>query len=295
MKIAILTCQKILELPESEKPLVAALEERGAEAICVDWRDHNANWSAFDGVIPKLCWDYYRHIDEFLALLEQLDQLRIPCLNPSNIIRWNCRKRYLHHLEKAGNLVAPTIFIQQDQAELGLKSLYETSWQKIVLKPEVSAGSYLTKVLDLQQDNLEPTLKEVLKHGDAMIQPFFSEIADHGEISLVFIGGTYCHGVLKKPKSGDFRSQPQFGADVAPISYNRDWIHEARSILEAIPFDAADQLIYSRVDGFLRDGKFVLMELELIEPYLFLEHGSSESVNVLARTICDRLNLFKNK
>jgi hypothetical protein len=106
----------------------------------------------------------------------------------------------------------------------------------------------------------------LLASGDALVQPYVEEIGRRGEWSFVFFGGSYSHAVLKVAAEGDFRVQHEFGGDVRVESPARSLVDAAEKVARWIPRPWA----YARVDGVEVEGRLMLMELELIEPFLFL-------------------------
>jgi hypothetical protein len=103
-----------------------------------------------------------------------------------------------------------------------------------------------------------------LQKNGYLVQPFSRAIHD-GEYSLIFIGGQYSHAALKKPKSGDFRVQHDWGGSFGAASAKGDLVEAASAVLQVLPSAPA----YARIDGVLEQGEFLLMEAELIEPDLF--------------------------
>ena len=103
-----------------------------------------------------------------------------------------------------------------------------------------------------------------------MIQPFLTEVPNHGEWSLVFVGGEYSHSVLKRAAPGDFRVQWQYGGTATSAEPHAEVLKAATKIIGSL--ERAD---YARVDGIVCGDDFVLMELELIEPVLFLRLGNA--------------------
>jgi glutathione synthase/RimK-type ligase-like ATP-grasp enzyme len=98
-----------------------------------------------------------------------------------------------------------------------------------------------------------------------MVQPFVNAIVDEGEYSLFYFGGVYSHTILKSPKRGDFRVQEEHGGRITAVAPEHDLRETADNIVASI-----SQLLYARVDLVRNDsGKFLLMELELIEPALY--------------------------
>lgn len=99
-----------------------------------------------------------------------------------------------------------------------------------------------------------------------MLQPFVKEVAEIGEYSYIFFKENFSHAILKTAKSGDFRVQHFFGGSIQNIVPD---IKELTYIQKLVD-EFAKNSLYARVDGVWIEGVFYLMELELIEPYLFL-------------------------
>jgi glutathione synthase/RimK-type ligase-like ATP-grasp enzyme len=188
----------------------------------------------------------------------------VKALNPAAILRWNTTKTYLADLEAAGVPVAPTIFVDHADDAVVARARAELGADTIVVKPQVSGGSHETVKLSAG-DRLVggPT-------GAAMIQPFLPSVSGEGEISLLYFDGVFSHGIGKVAKAGDFRVQPQFGSTIGPITPPEGALDVAEAVLAATP----GQLTYCRIDLIRHpDGTLRVMELEAIEPDLFLEHA----------------------
>jgi len=120
--------------------------------------------------------------------------------------------------------------------------------------------------------------------GEMLVQPFADEVPRHGEYSFTFIDGAFSHATIKRPSRGEFRVQTEHGGSVDPIDVNESLVSQARQVIGALP----ETPLYARVDGIVRGGAFLLMELELIEPNLFLDYQSG-ATDRLARAIAARL------
>jgi len=118
-----------------------------------------------------------------------------------------------------------------------------------------------------------------------MVQPFLDAIGIEGEWSLVFFAGEFSHAVLKRPAPGDFRVQDEHGGTAAPGRPPAGVIESARRALEAV----SEPWIYARVDGCAPGGVFQLLELEMLEPTLYLDTGP-EPAGHFARTIVAALS-----
>ncbi|AUX42151.1 hypothetical protein SOCE26_035780 [Sorangium cellulosum] len=252
----------------------------GVEMTAVRWRDPEVDWSRFDVVVPKGCWDYVERSAEFFAWLDRLRDLGTRLVNPLELIRWNSDKRYLLDLRRAGVSVAPLVYVEQGAPADLRAELSSLGWGELVFKPAISAGAYRTlRASSLDAEGVAEQVETILRDSGLLVQPFFLEIPRDGEWSLLFFGGVFSHALLKVPSRGDFRSQPMFGATATAKDPPPALLAQATAVIEALPGEAA----YARVDGFLRDGALQIMEVELIEPYLYLEHGGP----LAARRFCE--------
>ncbi|MGH7658246.1 MAG: ATP-grasp domain-containing protein, partial [Gemmatimonadales bacterium] len=231
------------------------------------WNDPGVRWERFEAVVVRSCWDYHHRHDKFLEWTESLERLGVPLWNPAPVLRWNSDKTYLRHLQNCGIPVVPTRWIEPG-SELRLDALLEeTGWDDVVLKPTISASAHETWRTSRAEAGENKARFRALAAGSAfMLQPFVNEVAAEGEWSLVFLGGTFSHAVMKRPRPGDFRVQPEHGGTVDPVVPCLELIDAAKSALKAVP----GELLYARVDGCLMNGRFCIMEVELIEPSLFL-------------------------
>lgn len=242
--------------------LTAALSGAGLEVVSMEWP--RAAEAEADAVLPLLAWGYHQDAADWLAMLDILEAKGVRALNPAAILRWNTTKTYLADLEAAGVPVVPTVFVDRVDDTVVAAARTELGDGTLVVKPQVSGGSHETV-------KLEPG--EALvggPSGAAMIQPFLPSVSGEGEISLLHFGGVFSHAVGKVAKAGDFRVQPQFGSTIWPITPPPGALDVAQAVLAATP----GRLTYCRVDLIRHpDGTLRVMELEAIEPDLFLEHA----------------------
>ena len=238
--------------------------------------------SGYDLVMPLVAWGYHLDYARWLALLDRAEAERWPMINPPALLRWNGDKAYLAELAQGGVSTVPTLAVEAfSDADLEQARLrFGSDW--LVIKPPVSASATGTHRLGPNDDL--PTESR----GRAMIvQPLIEEIARTGEYSLMLFDGEYSHSVVKRPKSGDFRVQPHLGGVTLPSEAPPGGVELAKQALAAAPARATYARIDIVPDG---DGKLLIMELELIEPALFLDHAPdggaafTRSVLKLART-----------
>lgn len=265
-RVALVTSSDLPSLYGDEQQLPAGFAEAGVDAQPVVWSDPEVAWSRYDAVVIRSTWDYFQRIDEFVAWLDRMERDGVALYNPVPLVRWNFDKRYLAELAARGVRIVPTRFFDVG-ARVDLPSLLrDAGWNEAIVKPAVSGGAWRTHRFGIDEaPAVQRELDEILRGSGALVQPFLEEIARIGEHSLFFFGGRFSHAVVKTPASGDFRVQAQFGGTHRPIEPPPAMLQAAREVLERLPTEA----LYARIDGVERDGRFELMEVEVIEPYLF--------------------------
>jgi hypothetical protein len=247
------------------------------------WTDAG-DLSGFDLILPLLAWGYQRDTVRWFRALDLWEAGGLPFANPITLLRWNTDKDYLFDLEAAGLSTVPTVESHALCAEDLDDARTKFGTDDLVIKPSISAGADRTFYL-ARGDAIPFAVLE----KEMLIQPLMPSILTEGEYSLFLFDGIFSHAILKRPASGDFRVQEQFGGGEIPIEPPRAalaFAHETLTMLPAIP-------LYARVD-ILRDGEgaFRLMELEVIEPSLFLGHapggGAAFKAAVAARMASPR-------
>ena len=117
-----------------------------------------------------------------------------------------------------------------------------------------------------------------------MLQPFAPEIVTEGEWSFLFFSGEFSHAVCKTPAQGDYRIQHYHGRRYTHVTPTPQQLEQARQVMESLPQIPA----YGRVDGIMRNGKLLVMEVELIEPFLYMlpdEDAVTRAAAALANTV----------
>jgi len=242
--------------------LSAPLNRAGIAAEARSWTAPG-DLTGFDAVTTLLAWSYHTRPTDWAALLDRLEVAGTRVINPVETLRWNTTKTYLAELEAAGAPVAPTLFVDRLTPE-AIAAAHARFGDDIIAKPQVSGGSHETV-------RLYPGASLIGgPSGPAMLQPFMPAVTGEGELSLLYFGGRFSHALGKVAAAGDFRVQFQHGGASGPITAPTDALAAAELVLKA----AARPLTYARVD-LIRgpDGVLRLMELEAIEPDLFLEHA----------------------
>jgi glutathione synthase/RimK-type ligase-like ATP-grasp enzyme len=242
----------------------AALAAAGARVEAVAWTDAG-DLSEFDLVLPLVAWGYHLDYARWLAFLDRAERERWPMVNPPALLRWNSDKAYLAELAERGVSTVPTLAVEAcGDADLDeARRRFGCDW--LVIKPPVSASATGTHRLGPADD------LPAESRGRAMIvQPLIEEIARTGEFSLMLFDGEFSHAVVKRPAAGDFRVQPHLGGVTVASPPPPGGIALARQALAAAPAKAT----YARVDIIPDDeGVLRIMELELVEPALFLDHA----------------------
>lgn len=256
----------------------------GKDVTFRPWTDPG-DLTGFDLVLPLLVWGYQRDCPRWFALLDQLEQQRINLANPVSVLRWNSDKSYLLALEKAGVAIVPTLISAALTANDIAQAVQAFETDQLVVKPPISGGADGTYRLR----NGQP-LPGDIAGKPMLIQPFQPAIAQEGEYSLFYFAGTFSHAILKRPAKGDFRVQEFLGGSESGTDCPegaQDLAVQARQAAEQIL--GLETLLYTRAD-MLRDadGRFRLMELELIEPSLFFVYAEGGG-DLFARAVVARL------
>jgi hypothetical protein len=253
---------------------VLPLARRGIKVDTVPWNRPGVDWGRYELVVIRSTWDYQHHADDFLRTLESIEE-RTRLENSSAIARWNLRKSYLLDLAAKGIETVPTFWREGLQPGELLPLFEALRSEEAVIKPVLSGTAQGAWRLDS---------KRVHEHADEieayyasrplMLQPFERGIVEEGEYSMMYFNGAHSHTILKVPKRGDFRVQEEHGSTVSHVEPERALLAAGDAAMAAV----GRKLLYARVD-FVRSGDaFRLMELELVEPAIYLrtEPGAPE-------------------
>jgi glutathione synthase/RimK-type ligase-like ATP-grasp enzyme len=265
--------------------IAAALAARGVLVDRVAWSAAGVDWGAYDLVWVRTVWDYFDHLTEFRAWLARAAAVA-PVWNPPEVVSWNADKRYLFDLEARGVRLPPTAHLRAGVAADLAALLAERGWGEVVVKRVVTAAAAgQERFAAGRTAAAQAHLDALLAGGDALVQPYLPSVASRGETSLVAVNGAIIHAVRKVPAAGEYRSQPNFGSRVV--------LHDPTAAERALAARALAAVgaptLHARVDMVaLDDGAPALMELELIEPYLFLD-ADPAAVERLVDGVCTRL------
>lgn len=265
-RLALITWSGLPQGAESERLMLPYLADAGIETQIVDWCSAGGDFSKCDLVVLRSCWDYHLRGNEFTEWLRRAAR-EVPILNDLETILWNLNKFYLREMPAIGIEIAPTVFV--NGGPITSSAWQEIrSWKKSVVKPAVSASAHKTWLFDSEALPDENELKSKMQGEAFLIQQFISEIETQGEISFIYIDGGYNHAVLKCPAAGDFRVQKEHGGSAELFYPSPALLDQANQIASTVR--QVRESLYCRIDAVARNGKLVLMELELIEPELFL-------------------------
>lgn len=258
-----------------------ALESKGYKVGRISWSDPEFDWSTTQAVIFRTTWDYFERYEEWTNWLEKTSQVT-HMINPYTLIQWNMDKHYLRDLQLRNINIPETHYIEIGEKVTLAELLDHKGWEKAILKPCFSGAARHTYKIDGRaSEAIETTFQELINKEAMMLQPFQENVVKHGEISIMVMGGTFTHAVLKIAKEGDFRVQDDFGGTVhnyTPTAEEIAFAEKAVSACEPSPH-------YARVD-IIRDNynELALIELELIEPELWFRM-KPEAATVLAESI----------
>lgn len=265
--VAIATCAELPNLDREGQLLQAALRRWGVEAVPAIWNEDH-RWDDFDGVVLRTAWDYFYAIDQFLNWVRQLgDRL----FNPPELVEWNADKRYLFELEGDGIPIVSTDYVPPGRG-------FELPGGQFVVKPAISAGVNDTATYDDARH--EPALRHIRSLHDAgrtvLIQPYYHRIDVEAETAVIFIDGQVSHCMRKSPllsldqpiEEGPWRHE-----DMSLHHPEADMVELAQATYDVV-VRRFGRPLYARVDGIRSDsGEPVVLELELIEPSLFLDYA----------------------
>ena len=285
-RIALASCSALPDLDDEGQLLAAALRERGADVATPVWDDDAVAWEGYDLVVVRGTWDYVPKLERFLAWTDHVAGVS-RLLNPAAVLRWNTDKRYLAELEAAGIPIVPTQFLEPGD---GPEHRFEGV--EHVVKPVVSAGSRDTlRIGPDEVDRSHAHAAALLAAGRAvMVQPYLREVDEHGETALLHLDGAFSHAMRKGPLlapgmdlvEGLYAEEDMSLREPSPAERE-----VAAAVLCAVPDGLGDALLYARVDLLPSPEGPRLLELELTEPSLFLDHHPP-SADLLAEAVLRR-------
>ena len=273
--LRIVTCRPLPEPDPDEPLLLAALERAGVEARLCPWRAGDEDWDRPLPTLVRSTWDYIQHVEEFERWIEQVERAA-PLWNPGPLMRGNLHKRYLLDLAASGLPVVPTRLFHRGAAPDLAALLAETGWRRFVIKPAVGAGSWSTERHCVEElGRAQAHAAALAAERDLLVQPYLESVEGHGERALVVIDGELSHAVRKSPRFVGMAES------VRPVPIEPAEAEFARDLLARLP-----PLLYGRVDlAPGPEGRPLLMELELVEPSLFLRQHPQALERLVAAVV----------
>jgi glutathione synthase/RimK-type ligase-like ATP-grasp enzyme len=264
-RIVLATSLSDPDLTVSDRLYAEALQRRGCIVAGAPWDGPAAAFAGADAVVLRATWGYYRTPEAFRAWTEAI-AAATRLFNSIDLVRWNLRKDYVNKLSAAGIRVPQSHVVPCDVS--AIERIFDaTGWSRAVVKPATGASGYSVELL--QRATLASQvagLGEEARTAGVVVQEFLPEIAE-GELSLVYFDGVFSHAIRKRPPPGEFRSNSRYGptrtAEVPPPAVT-DQGAACLAVLPELP-------LYARVDGVVRDGVFIVIEVEVLEPALFME------------------------
>ena len=272
------------ERDEQMSKLVAAFKAYGMELDLIAWRGASEKAAQYDAVLPLFVWDYFEGNETAFKMEMAKVDAQTQLLNDFTKLKWNVNKSYLDELAGRGAPVIGTVTVDCVSESAVQKAFEELETDKIVIKPQIGAGAWRQV---LYEKGAPFPSKDELPPEAAMIQTYLPKVVEEGEFSFLYFDGQFSHGVIKRPKSGDYRIQSIYGGTEETYQPSRSERAAARLVLSALDFTP----LYARVD-LLRglDDQLKLIELEMIEPYLYLTHAEGEGgENKGARRLAEAL------
>lgn len=272
--------------------LGAALDRAGTQFHVCDWDDPQVDWSSYDAIFLRSPWDYPVRSTEFLAWLDRVDQIT-RVFNSVEVVRWNLDKRYLTELVGAGVPVIDTRFVTSGDAG-ALRDVLDELGNDIVVKPNVSNGANNTARYRDAASELDDMVRHVARivatGSVAMLQAYQPAIDAAGETGMVWLNGEFSHAFRKGAILHDEPDMDNglFAAeDIAARTPTDAEMAVGRRVMEFLRRKFGAAPLYGRVD-VIPDaaGAPQVMELELVEPSMFLQHapGADDRVaNAFAR------------
>ena len=263
----IATCRAVPQGNAGLQELAAALP-----ATLMPWQDIDPTIITRAGeavtVLPLAAWDYSKTPDAYRNWLLALQDAGVRVINPPALQIWNMNKRYLCELAAKGLPITPSVALLPGE-DWGEK-IAASGWSNPVIKPLVGQSGRGVRRL---ADGGTPTLADYPQ--GALLQPFVP--TDVGEVCLIYLAGQFSHAAHRQPAPDEWRANSAYGVQILPITPQPEWLSCAENVLQHLP----QASLYARVDGLIaQDGRFMVNEVELIEPALYpqLRGGVTEDL-----------------
>jgi glutathione synthase/RimK-type ligase-like ATP-grasp enzyme len=267
------------EITASDRLYAAALQRHGFAVVGAPWDGPRAAFDGAAAVVIRSTWDYYRASDAFRDWTEVMATAS-RLFNPIGLARWNLRKDYIAKLAAASVRVPQTHFVACEVDAID-KVFGDTGWSRAVVKPLTGASGYSVELVTREGVARSVSrLAAEARAGGVLVQEFLPEIAD-GELSLIYFDGIFSHAVRKRPPHGEFRVNSRFGTTRSAELPSRAVTEQGAAVLRTLP----EVPLYARVDGIVRDGALIVIEIEVLEPALFMEFDPSSAERFAEATL----------
>lgn len=278
-RIVLATSTSDSELTESDRLYAQALVSRGHIVTVAPWDGPRMPFDGADAVVLRATWGYYRTPDAFRAWTEAT-AAATRLFNSIDLVRWNLRKDYVGKLAAAGVRVPKSHVLACDVS--AIERIFEmTGWSCAVVKPATGASGYSVELLQRATLGSQVAgLGEEARTAGVVLQEFLPEIAE-GELSLIYFDGVFSHAIRKRPPPGEFRSNSRYGPTRTSETPSQAVVDQGAACLAVLP----ELPLYARVDGVMRDGALIVIEIEVLEPALFMEFAPASADRFAAATM----------
>jgi hypothetical protein len=266
-QIRLVTAAHLPDLAPDDQELLHALNRANVETDVAVWDDPSVDWADTPVTVIRSVFDYHLRRDEFIAWLDRIEPLT-SVHNDPEIIRWNSHKSYLLRLADGGFETIPTAWVSKGSFVDLTALLAERGWPEAVVKPAVSASAHGT--IKVGQDNLDEAqshLNGLVDSGDALIQPYLYDFENVGETSVIWLGQEQTHSVRRPSGMHTPLEVAHLGAPLEPTAAELELAHAVYDWITPAP-------LYARIDLLnTADYGLRVLELELVEPALYLRHS----------------------
>lgn len=269
--IVLATSQESPDITPSDRLYAEALERRGCRVSGAAWDGPGEAFAGADAVVIRSTWGYYRSLEAFVAWTEAM-AAATRLFNAIELVRWNLRKDYVAKLAAAGVRVPRSFVVACEPAAIG-RVFTETGWERAVVKPASGASGYSVELVQASTLARQVAgLSDEARANGVVVQEFLPEIAE-GELSMVFFDGVFSHAIRKRPPPGEFRSNSRYRPTLSAETPPGDVTLQGEACLRALP----EMPLYARVDGVVRDGRLIVIEVEVLEPALFMDRDPASA------------------
>jgi glutathione synthase/RimK-type ligase-like ATP-grasp enzyme len=263
------TCRSMPDFQPDDLLTVAALAARGCTVTPAAWNDSFLPFERADLVVVRSTWDYFDAATAFEAWLQRLRAVSGVVCNAPSLMLWNSNKKYLLDLAERGAPLPPTR-LSQPNADSLVAAMDEMALSEAVVKPVIGAGGSGLNIIRRDDPASIDYAAAALQH-EGLVQPLIPEIRTLGETSCTFFGGEFSHAVVKRPAIDSILVQAEHGGRTESAPLMPDQLTTARAMLDLLPEPA----VFARVDMVLTEAAPLLMEIEVIEPDLFVTHDAA--------------------